>query len=142
MSDQDYVELDGEQDEEEHGLSRRDLLLGGGMLMAGAGLMGAPAAAAATHRASATWNYAVITHGAGDLFYRHIRVDAMRREVPGLGREPHSNIAADLPDPHGALGKPQRRKPEPQVQPLIDRAPGPLQCHILAAAEQIQRADR
>src|SRR5207302_9335983 len=69
MSDQDYVELDGEQDEEEHGLSRRDLLLGGGMLMAGAGLMGAPAAAAATHRASATWNYAVITHGAGDLFW-------------------------------------------------------------------------
>ncbi len=69
MSDQDYVELDREQDEEEHGLSRRDLLLGGGMLMAGAGLMGVPAAAAATRQASATWNYAVITHGAGDLFW-------------------------------------------------------------------------
>ena len=69
MSDQDHVELDEEHDEEEHGLSRRDLLLGGGMLMAGAGLMGVPAAAAATRQASATWNYAVITHGAGDLFW-------------------------------------------------------------------------
>jgi len=36
MSDQDHVELDEEHDEEEHGLSRRDLLVGGGMLMAGA----------------------------------------------------------------------------------------------------------
>jgi len=66
MSDQDHVEV---EEEEVHGLSRRDLLVGGGLLVAGAGLMGAPAAAAATRRASATWNYAVITHGAGDLFW-------------------------------------------------------------------------
>jgi simple sugar transport system substrate-binding protein len=69
MSDQDQAGLEEEQGEEEHGLSRRDLLVGGGLLMAGAGLMGAPVASAATRRASATWNYAVITHGAGDLFW-------------------------------------------------------------------------
>ena len=39
MSDQDHVEVDEEPEEEEHGLSRRDLLLGGGMLMAGAGVL-------------------------------------------------------------------------------------------------------
>ena len=66
MSDQDHVEV---EEEEVHGLSRRDLLVGGGLLMAGAGLMGAPAAAAATRRSTAKWSYAVITHGAGDLFW-------------------------------------------------------------------------
>src|SRR5262249_56891979 len=61
-----------DQDHEREGLSRRDLLVGGGLLLARARLIGAPAAAAATRRASAaeaTWNYAVITHGAGDLFW-------------------------------------------------------------------------
>jgi simple sugar transport system substrate-binding protein len=69
VSDQDHAEIEEELAEEERGLSRRDVLLGGGLLMAGAGLMGAPVAAAATSRASATWKYAVITHGAGDLFW-------------------------------------------------------------------------
>jgi len=70
VSDQDHFAIDDEQvEEEENGLSRRDLLVGGGLLMAGAGLMGAPAAAAATRRAAVTWKYSVITHGAGDLFW-------------------------------------------------------------------------
>jgi simple sugar transport system substrate-binding protein len=68
VTDQDHDEFE-DHAEEEHGLSRRDLLVGGGLLVAGAGLMGAPVASAATRRASATWNYAVITHGAGDLFW-------------------------------------------------------------------------
>jgi simple sugar transport system substrate-binding protein len=65
MSDKDHVET-----EEAQGLTRRDVLVGGGLLAAGAGLLGAPAAAAATaHRAASPWSYAVITHGAGDLFW-------------------------------------------------------------------------
>jgi simple sugar transport system substrate-binding protein len=69
VSDQDHGAIEEEHPEEQHGLTRRDVLVGGGLLVAGAGLMGAPAASAATRRASATWNYAVITHGAGDLFW-------------------------------------------------------------------------
>jgi len=64
MSDQDNVETEGTE-----GLTRRDVLVGGGLLVAGAGLLGAPAATAATHRAAATFKYDVITHGAGDLFW-------------------------------------------------------------------------
>ena len=69
MSDQDHGGIEEEQLGEERGLSRRDLLVGGGLLVAGAGLAGAPAAAAATRRATAGLSYAVITHGAGDLFW-------------------------------------------------------------------------
>jgi simple sugar transport system substrate-binding protein len=69
VSDQDHGAIEEEHAEEQHGLTRRDVLVGGGLLVAGAGLMGAPAASAAGRRASATWNYAVITHGAGDLFW-------------------------------------------------------------------------
>jgi len=69
VSDQDHDAIEEERVEEERGLTRRDVLVGGGLLMAGAGLMGTPVAAAATRRASATWHYEVITHGAGDLFW-------------------------------------------------------------------------
>ena len=40
MSDQDHDAIDEEHPEERHGLTRRDVLVGGGLLMAGAGLMG------------------------------------------------------------------------------------------------------
>src|SRR2546426_12388734 len=65
MTDHDTLELEGLS-----GLSRRDVLVKGGLLAAGASLIGAPAAAAAARRAAASpWSYAVITHGAGDLFW-------------------------------------------------------------------------
>ena len=69
MSDHDDVGI-----EEGHDLTRRDVLVRGGLLAAGAGLLGTPAvAAAANRRTSAALSYAVITHGAGDLFWVVVR---------------------------------------------------------------------
>jgi simple sugar transport system substrate-binding protein len=56
----------------EQGLSRRDLMVRGGLIAAGATLLGAPAASASVQRSArgpASLKIAVITHGAGDTFW-------------------------------------------------------------------------
>ena len=71
-----------------------------------------------------------------------VGIDPMRRQVPGLQRKPHADIAAHLAHPYRLAMKHQRGEPQPQMQSLVDRSPAALQRHVLAAAEQIQRADR
>jgi simple sugar transport system substrate-binding protein len=56
-------------DEQDHGLTRRDVFVKGGLLAAGAGLLASPSAMAAGGRADASMTFAVITHGAGDAFW-------------------------------------------------------------------------
>ncbi len=68
MSERELVEL-----EEELGLSRRDLFVKGGVLAAGTTLLGTPVAAAATRRAQAKLNFAVVTHGSGDVFWAVVK---------------------------------------------------------------------
>jgi ABC-type sugar transport system substrate-binding protein len=68
MSERELVEL-----EEELGLSRRDLFIKGGVLAAGTTLLGTPAAAAATRRAQTKLSFAVVTHGAGDVFWAVVK---------------------------------------------------------------------
>ena len=65
----------------------------------------------------------------------------MRRQIPGLRREPHADVAAHLPHPHRLALEHKRREPEPQVQPLVDRMPRPLQGDVLVTAKEVQRAD-
>jgi simple sugar transport system substrate-binding protein len=69
MSDREFEEL------EEFELDRRDLFVKGGLVAAGAALLGAPAAAAAPTRSTgaARRQYAVITHGAGDAFWAVVK---------------------------------------------------------------------
>lgn len=67
MSEHQFDELD------ELELSRRDLFVKGGLLAAGATLLGTPVAAAATSRSAARFSYAVITHGAGDAFWAVVK---------------------------------------------------------------------
>ena len=38
----------------------------------------------------------------------HVRVDAVRRQVPRLPREADADVAADLPYPHRQPAKPQQ----------------------------------
>jgi simple sugar transport system substrate-binding protein len=68
MSERELVEL-----EEQLGLSRRDLFIKGGVVAAGATLLGTPVAAAATKRAQAKLSFAVVTHGAGDVFWAVVK---------------------------------------------------------------------
>ena len=82
MSDEEQVETE-ETIEDESGLSRRELLLTGGLVSAGAALLGSPAAAlAAARRGSAaeasSVRIAVITHGAGDAFWSVAKKGAQR----------------------------------------------------------------
>jgi simple sugar transport system substrate-binding protein len=74
MSERDYDEL------EELGLDRRDLFVKGGLLAAGAALLGPAAAAAAPARpaAAARFRYAMITHGAGDAFWAVVKRGAQQ----------------------------------------------------------------
>jgi len=58
-----------EEQEQRGGITRRDVFVKGGLLAAGAGLLGAPGAMAASERADASMTFAVITHGAGDAFW-------------------------------------------------------------------------
>jgi simple sugar transport system substrate-binding protein len=69
MSEREFDEL------ETHELDRRDLFVKGGLLTAGAALLGAPVAAGAPHAAGgpARGRYAVITHGAGDAFWAVVK---------------------------------------------------------------------
>jgi simple sugar transport system substrate-binding protein len=66
-------ELDpSETDDELMQVSRRELFVKGGLVAAGLGLLGSPAAVAATSRAARgpkSMKIAVITHGAGDTFW-------------------------------------------------------------------------
>jgi hypothetical protein len=50
----------------------------------------------------------------------NVRVDAVSRQVPSLGGKANTDIAADLSDPHALVLEAQRRKPEPQMEALID----------------------
>jgi simple sugar transport system substrate-binding protein len=59
---------------EENGLTRRDVFVKGGLVVAGASVLGGPVAAASaavkrSDRALKRLKYAVITHGAGDTFW-------------------------------------------------------------------------
>jgi simple sugar transport system substrate-binding protein len=65
MNEREELEIRGDGD----GLTRRDVFVKGGLLAAGASVLGAPAATAATRRADASLTFAVITHGAGDAFW-------------------------------------------------------------------------
>jgi len=61
-------------EEEENGLSRRDVLIKGGLVAAGAAFLGSPVAAAEgavrrSARGPKSLKIAVITHGAGDTFW-------------------------------------------------------------------------
>jgi simple sugar transport system substrate-binding protein len=69
-----------EREFEEHQLEfdRRDLFVKGGLLVAGAGLLGSPAAAAAPSRSAQGFRYAVITHGAGDAFWAVVKRGVQR----------------------------------------------------------------
>ncbi len=79
MSERELVEL-----EEELGLSRRDLFIKGGVAAAGATLLGTPVAAAATRRAEASLNLAVVTHGSGDVFWNVVK-KGVRKAASDLG---------------------------------------------------------
>jgi simple sugar transport system substrate-binding protein len=79
MSERDLVEL-----EKELGLSRRDLFIKGGVVAAGATLLGTPAAEAATRRAQAKLNFAVVTHGSGDVFWNVVK-KGVRKAASDLG---------------------------------------------------------
>src|ERR671936_3014627 len=75
----DWDEIDeGALEDDEANLSRRDLLVKGGLLTAGAAFLGTPVAAArAASRtpaaADAGAGYAVVTHGAGDAFWAVVK---------------------------------------------------------------------
>jgi simple sugar transport system substrate-binding protein len=73
MDDRELVEP-----EEESGLDRRDLFVRGGLLAAGATLLGTPVAAAATRRAQAGLSIAVVTHGAGDAFWAVVKKGVLK----------------------------------------------------------------
>src|SRR5947207_15930524 len=67
MSEFEVVEV---PEEEENGLSRRDVLLKGGLVAAGASFLGSPAAAfAARNSTEATIKVAVVTHGDTGQFW-------------------------------------------------------------------------
>ena len=72
MSEHEQVDWE-ELEDDESGLSRRDLFVRGGLLTAGAALLGSPATALAAggrrDAADASISLAVITHGAGDAFW-------------------------------------------------------------------------
>jgi simple sugar transport system substrate-binding protein len=67
-------------------LDRRDLLVKGGVVVAGTALLGAPAAAGAPGWAAgaARGRYAVITHGAGDAFWAVVK-RGVERAAADLG---------------------------------------------------------
>ncbi len=74
MSERELVELE----EEAQGLTRRDILVRSGLVAAGATVLGGPAAAAnaaigRAPRAEAKLTFAVVTHGAGDVFWAVVK---------------------------------------------------------------------
>lgn len=49
-----------------------------------------------------------------------IRIDAVRRQVPGFGSESDTDVSTDLADPNRLLIDCQRRGPESQVNTFIN----------------------
>src|SRR5262245_6962840 len=78
-----------EAEGQERALSRREVLVTGGLLTAGAAFLGSPtalarAAANGSAAAQATYNFAVITHGAGDVFWAVVK-NGVKKATSDLG---------------------------------------------------------
>src|SRR5438876_5412814 len=85
MSEFEVVEV---PEEEENGLSRRDVLLKGGLVAAGASFLGSPAAAfAARSSTEATFKVAVVTHGDTGSFWSVFKrgVDQAQKDLRSRG---------------------------------------------------------
>lgn len=78
MSEREFEELEALE------FDRRDLFVKGGLLAAGAALLGSPAAAAAPSESAQRFRYAVITHGAGDAFWAVVK-RGVQRAAKDLG---------------------------------------------------------
>jgi hypothetical protein len=66
----------------------------------------------------------------------------MGRQIPGLRGQLDADVAADLANPNLKSINRERRQPQPQMIALADCVARLLQCDILLAPENIQRADR
>src|SRR5919201_1951517 len=82
MTEHEQVEWEA-IDEDETGLSRRELFVKGGLLTAGAAFLGSPVAAArAAAKSPATVEagsgFAVVTHGAGDAFWAVVKKGVLK----------------------------------------------------------------
>src|SRR5439155_5296159 len=85
MSEFEVVEV---PEEEENGLSRRDVLIKGGLVAAGASFLGSPAAAfAARNSTEATIKVAVVTHGDTGSFWSVFKrgVDQAKKDLKSRG---------------------------------------------------------
>jgi len=85
MSEFEVVEV---PEEEENGLSRRDVLIKGGLVAAGASFLGSPAAAfAARNSTEATIKVAVVTHGDTGSFWSVFKrgVDQAQKDLKSRG---------------------------------------------------------
>jgi len=92
--------------EEAEGLSRRDLIVKGGIVTAGASLLGSPAVAAAavkrSARADKKLSYAVITHGAGDVFWAVVK-KGVAKAASDLGVSTTYSESFNKPDKQAQL---------------------------------------
>ena len=71
-----------------------------------------------------------------------IGIDAVGSQIPGPRRHPHADVAAHLADPHRPAVEGHLRQPQSEMEALVDRVPGSLQGDVLAAGEEMERADR
>jgi simple sugar transport system substrate-binding protein len=99
MRERELVEL-----EEQLGLSRRDLFVKGGALAAGATVLGTPVAAAqaATRRTEAKLTFAVVTHGAGDVFWAVVKKGVLKA-AGDLGVTAHYSESFNNPQKQAQL---------------------------------------
>jgi simple sugar transport system substrate-binding protein len=83
MTEREFVEIE----EDRQGLNRRDLVVRGGLLTAGAALFGAPATAFAAGNATAKIKVAVVTHGDTGSFWSVFKkgVDQAAKDLKGQG---------------------------------------------------------
>lgn len=83
------MEHETREEQEEHGHSRRDLLVKGGLITAGAALLGSPAAAFASRGSAAAEavKVAVVTHGDTGSFWSVFKrgVDQAAKDLKGRG---------------------------------------------------------
>ena len=83
------MEHETREEQEEHGHSRRDLLVKGGLITAGAALLGSPAAAFASRGSAAAGavKVAVVTHGDTGSFWSVFKrgVDQAAKDLKGRG---------------------------------------------------------
>ena len=83
------IDHETQEEQEELGHSRRDLLVKGGLITAGAALLGSPAAAFASREsaAAATVKVAVVTHGDTGSFWSVFKrgVDQAAKDLKGRG---------------------------------------------------------